>query len=101
MQSVKNISLALLLVVLMIVVVGCGGEEGPMEKMGKKIDQTMDHAQKSVEDMTKSIKPEEPGALEKTMGEMGKKMDSMMDGAEEAMDKFVDDAKAAMDKATQ
>jgi len=86
---------------MLLPVFGCGEDEGAMEKMGKKMDQTMNDAKKKVDDMTKSINPEEQGAMEKMMGSFGEKMDAVMGNAGEAMDKMVDDAKNAVDKATQ
>ena len=100
MRIWKNLLIVACALALLLPVYGCG-EDGPMEKMGKKMDQTMNDAKEKVEDMSKSLQPEEPGTMEKVMGDVGEKMDTMMENAGDAMDKMVDDAKTAVDKATQ
>ena len=48
----KLIAVCALLFVLNIAIVGCGKDEGPMEKAGKKIDEAIEKAGDKIEDAT-------------------------------------------------
>lgn len=55
MNTLKRILPLLCLLALLVGAFGCQNDEGPAEKAGKKIDQTMEEAGDKIEDMGDKI----------------------------------------------
>ena len=52
----KTITIALLTLMLGAFTVGCAKEEGPMEKMGKEIDDAVEKVEETAEDVADDVK---------------------------------------------
>ncbi|MEP5566499.1 MAG: hypothetical protein ABJN62_01570 [Halioglobus sp.] len=52
----KITMIAMLTIVLGVFTVGCAKEEGPMEKMGKQVDEAVDKAEDAAEDVADDVK---------------------------------------------
>jgi outer membrane lipoprotein-sorting protein len=52
----RAISIAMLALVLGVFTAGCAKEEGPMEKMGKDVDQAVKDVEDAAEDIADDVK---------------------------------------------
>jgi len=52
----RAITIAMLALVLGVFTVGCAKEDGPMEKMGKQVDQAVEDAEDAAEDIADDVK---------------------------------------------
>ncbi len=52
----RAISIAMLVLMLGALTVGCAKEEGPMEKMGKEVDQAVKDVEDAAEDIADDVK---------------------------------------------
>jgi hypothetical protein len=66
---------------LMVGIAGCEKEKGPAEKMGKKMDQTVEKIEKKYDEAKDALLDKEPGPAEK----VGKSID---DAAKRIVEKY-------------